>query len=221
MLIALVLAGQVLTASAPAPVAPQDWLQARVDRIAVAAGLEPNSTRALLTDKGELSLDGRGMIFVVPRAVIVDAPSVQVVDSLLALMLSYRLSDDHRSRRVSLGQAAVFGALIAETGGASTGKDSKLIPLGSGGGSSGGSIDGREKALRGLRWSEAVGGCTTALASYLRALLHKPTSEVAAVPAQRFLHDMGSAAYLPGQPCSSADDPTFTEVRLQLSKAGI
>ena len=206
-----------LVAASPAPTAPDSWLQARMDRVSEAAGIGRGTMRAVLVDAGAIVLDERGSTFAVPRALLANAPSAQAIDGILAMELSYRQSDGSRRHGASAGEYAALGALVAVTGGVSDGTGTKVIPLDDSQRPMTRSSGGREKALRGLRWTEAAGGCTAALVDYLRALARGPITEGSASPARRLLADMGALASPSTQRCPTGDDQGFAIIQAQLS----
>lgn len=202
-----------------APVAtPQTWVQARMDRVAAAAGVAPGTVHAVLVEGGAIQLGGKGATMAVPRALVMAAPSASALDGMFAMMLAYQKQDKNR-RGVSAAEVAALAALVAVTGGVSDqaeGKGSTFIPS-NGGQRIGDAESGREKARRGARWMEAAGGCTAALAGYLRALAHGPVDGGMAIPARRLLADMGALAYPSMQTCPVGDDAGLMTVQTQLA----
>jgi hypothetical protein len=210
------LASLLATAQIPAN-APDHWLQTRMDRVSAAAGIGPGAVHVVLVDVGSIALSGRGPTVAVPRALVANAPSAAAVDGILAMLLSYRQFEAPRRHGASIGEVAALAAVVAATGGASEGKNSKVIPTGAEDRPGTGEFDGRAMARRGVRWAEAAGGCTAVLTAYLRELASEQAEGSSTLAARRLLVDMGSLAYPSAQRCPISDDQGFIAVRAQLA----
>lgn len=216
-----------LGASEPG-VSPRDWTQERLDRVLAAVGKAPGSVEVVLTDAPDLSTASLPDRLELPRAAIALAPSTEAVDGLLAMLLSYAPEPKSGRNKLTPLSALAFGALVAGTGGASdpsTGRDSKIIPLG---GQAAPSNDvsgiGQARAWRGARWHGFLGHCGTTQVEFLRKIGRPASVTVAARTmnwtgsafARRAIADLGIQGTPSNETCQPLPDGRFEGIRAEI-----
>lgn len=208
-------------------VSPRDWTQARLDRVLAAVGKAPGSVEVVLTDAPDLSaaLPDR---LELPRAAIALAPNAEAVDGLLAMLLSYAPEPKSERNKLTPLSALAFGALVAGTGGASdpsTGRDSKLIPLGGPAApANDASGSGQARAWRGARWHGFLGHCGATQVEFLRKMGRPASVTVAARTinwtgsafARRAIADLGIQGTPSNETCQPQPDGRFDGIRAEI-----
>jgi hypothetical protein len=215
---------------------PRALLQARLDRIANAAGLVTGAHGVLLTDDDALRLgpSGDGRVRV-SRRLVAAMPDAASLDAMLALSLSHAVGrspakSPNPVARDVIGAAGFLGAgalgqdpTPAETRQLWTADDVDLSWM---------EVEKRSHdaaqraaliAARSVAWAEKAGSCRAALVETLRGLAtgasaHGPARFDAATPARRTLADLGTTAVDTAGGCAARGDPAFAALRASLQQ---